>query len=174
MGEEILYTPEEVAERLKLSKYTVYEMIKREELPAYHIGRSIRVSDAQVETFLKAGTSRENTFPAEIIKQDLSKHALVEGAVRICVKTDMEGKARLRISPEDVILSKEPFQSSARNVHKGIVKSIEPGEGTMAVTLDIGIPLKALITKRALEELGIAVGEECWATFKTMNVQVFR
>ncbi len=43
MHEEILYTPEELASKLKLSKYTVYEMIKRGDIQAHHIGRSIRI-----------------------------------------------------------------------------------------------------------------------------------
>ena len=30
MRDEILYTPEEIAQKLKLSKYTIYEMIKRD------------------------------------------------------------------------------------------------------------------------------------------------
>ena len=32
MREEILYTPEEIGQKLKLSKYTVYEMIKKGEI----------------------------------------------------------------------------------------------------------------------------------------------
>jgi molybdopterin-binding protein len=174
VNEEKLYTPEEIAERLKLSKYTIYEMIKREELPAYHIGRSIRVSESQVQAFIAAGATKQNTFPVEIIKQDESKHALTEGNVKICVKTDLEGKARLRIPPEDVILSREPFQSSARNVHKGKVTEIAYEDGMATVTVDIGVPLKAQITKKSMDELGISFGEECYATFKTMSVQVFK
>ena len=41
MRDEILYTPEEIAQKLKLSKYTIYEMIKRGEISAHRIGRSL-------------------------------------------------------------------------------------------------------------------------------------
>lgn len=38
-------TPAEVAERLKVSKFTVYELIKRGQLPAFHVGRQVRVTE---------------------------------------------------------------------------------------------------------------------------------
>lgn len=175
MNEETLYTPEEIAEKLKLSKYTIYEMIKRQELPAYHIGRSIRISETQLEEFIAAGSTKENTFPVEIIKKDDTKHALTASNVRVCVRTDLEGKAKIHIPPEDVILSRQPFASSARNVHKGRVTDIVYDDDRQAtVTVDIGFPLKAQITKRSMEELSIKLGEECYATFKTMSVEVFR
>ena len=44
MRDEILYTPEEIAQKLKLSKYTIYEMIKRGEISAHRIGRSLRIT----------------------------------------------------------------------------------------------------------------------------------
>lgn len=45
------YTPEEVAQILKISKYTVYEIIKRGELPAYRVGRKVRVEEADLEAY---------------------------------------------------------------------------------------------------------------------------
>ena len=36
-------TPQEVSELLKITKNTVYELIKRGELPSYKIGKKIRV-----------------------------------------------------------------------------------------------------------------------------------
>ena len=51
MSEDVSYTPEEVAKILKISKYTVYELIKRDELAAYHIGRKVRVDGADIEAY---------------------------------------------------------------------------------------------------------------------------
>lgn len=45
------YTPEEVAQILKISKYTVYELIKRGELGAYRVGRKVRVEETDIETY---------------------------------------------------------------------------------------------------------------------------
>lgn len=42
---------QEVADRLNISKNTVYEMIKRGELPSYRIGRKVRVDEADIEEY---------------------------------------------------------------------------------------------------------------------------
>lgn len=47
------YTPEEVAKILKISKYTVYELIKRGDLNGYRVGRKVRVEAPDLEIFKK-------------------------------------------------------------------------------------------------------------------------
>ena len=64
--EEVLYTPEELAEKLKLSKYTIYEMIKRNEIEAHRIGRSLRISEGQLQDYLIRTRAKENTFDGHI------------------------------------------------------------------------------------------------------------
>jgi len=51
MSDTTLRTPEEVAKELKISRFTVYELIKRGELPAYRIGRSMRIEAADLEKY---------------------------------------------------------------------------------------------------------------------------
>lgn len=55
MQEEISLTPEEVARILKIARNTVYELIKRGELPAYRVGRKFRVDLKDVETYKRQG-----------------------------------------------------------------------------------------------------------------------
>ncbi len=45
-------TPVEVAELLKITKNTVYELIKRGELPSYKVGKKIRVDTKDVEEYI--------------------------------------------------------------------------------------------------------------------------
>lgn len=59
MKEDASLTPEEVAELLKIAKNTVYELIKRGELPAYRVGRKIRVDMQDVEAYKKHGKNIE-------------------------------------------------------------------------------------------------------------------
>jgi len=47
------YTPEEVAQILKISRFTVYEMIKRGDLTAYRIGRKMRIEAPDLENYIK-------------------------------------------------------------------------------------------------------------------------
>lgn len=53
MNESTSYTPEEVSKILKISRYTVYEMIKRGDLAAYRIGRKVRVEAPDLDTYIK-------------------------------------------------------------------------------------------------------------------------
>ncbi|AGL01925.1 helix-turn-helix transcriptional regulator [Desulfoscipio gibsoniae] len=60
-AEEISLTPQEVADILKITKNTVYELIKRGELPAYRVGRKIRVDLQDVEAYKRHGKNIEIT-----------------------------------------------------------------------------------------------------------------
>ena len=51
--ETLSYTPEEVAKLLKVTRFTVYEMIKRGDFPAYRIGRKMRIEAVDVEAYIK-------------------------------------------------------------------------------------------------------------------------
>lgn len=56
------YTPEELAKILKITRFTVYEMIKRGDLPAYRIGRKVRVEAADLDAYINK--SKGAGFPA--------------------------------------------------------------------------------------------------------------
>lgn len=51
--EEMYFTVEEVAERLKVSHMTVYRWIKAGNLGAYKLGGEFRITEGDVERFLE-------------------------------------------------------------------------------------------------------------------------
>lgn len=53
MTDTVSYTPEEVAKILKISRFTVYDMIKRGDLAAYRIGRKMRIESSDVEGYIQ-------------------------------------------------------------------------------------------------------------------------
>lgn len=57
MTEIILYTLEEVAEILKLTRRTLYTYIKEGKLQAVKIGKYWRVSEADLKEFISTGTT---------------------------------------------------------------------------------------------------------------------
>ena len=63
--EKEFYTVEELAERLQLTRMTIYRLVKRGELPCYVIGRSKRFRHEDVEDFLRrcrrVGGDEENS-----------------------------------------------------------------------------------------------------------------
>ena len=54
-----LFTINEIAERMRVSKMTVYRLIHQGALPALRIGRSFRVGATEFAEFLAAAKSRE-------------------------------------------------------------------------------------------------------------------
>ncbi|MDR2160493.1 MAG: helix-turn-helix transcriptional regulator [Treponema sp.] len=53
--ESPLLTAEDVARQLRIKKYTVYELIKRGELPSSRVGKQVRVSQGDIDRYLRAG-----------------------------------------------------------------------------------------------------------------------
>lgn len=47
----VTYKPDEIAKMFKISKHTVYEMIKRGELKAFKVGNKMRIEQGEVERF---------------------------------------------------------------------------------------------------------------------------
>ena len=84
-----------------------------------------------------------------------------------------EGKLLISISPREIILSKKPLDSSARNSFLGrVTKLIEEGE-EVKVILDVsGIEFTSIITKRSYHQLGIKIGSKMYLTFKASAVRI--
>ena len=173
MNEDILYTPDEIAQKLKITKSTVYEMIKRGDLDAHRMGKHLRISNSQFDIYLLKSKGYENSYEATLIHENEEIFAYIN-SVKIQVNTELEGKVKVCIHPEDIILSKGTFISSARNVHKGDVTDIILDGNSAKVILNVGIPLVALITKKSLNEMSIEKGIELFAIFKTMSVKVYK
>jgi molybdopterin-binding protein len=81
------------------------------------------------------------------------------------------------IRPEEIFLEKgvegKPTgKASARNRLAGKVSGIEILGPVAQITIDCGISLKALITRRSLDDLGIGPGMEVSAGFKATSVHV--
>lgn len=63
---------------------------------------------------------------------------------------------------------------SARNVLKGKVKKVTPGQVNTEVILELpgGEEIVAMITKASAENLGLAAGKEAYAVIKASQVIV--
>ncbi|AFH63312.1 substrate-binding domain-containing protein [Paenibacillus caseinilyticus] len=64
MSIDISYTTEEIAKLLKVSKLTVYDLIKKGELPAYRVGKQMRVDASDLEAY-KARAKGGQLLPAK-------------------------------------------------------------------------------------------------------------
>lgn len=125
-----------------------------------------RPSDPEVAAFL--GT--KNVLPVSKAQ---------EGVCSICEKNIYVSSADFStsyvwIKPEEILLSTNPFDSSARNQFKCRVVEIDSLGPLLSVHIVSGkLPLTALITYASLNKLQIEVGTEVYATFKSSAIHCF-
>lgn len=77
-----------------------------------------------------------------------------------------DGDGFIILEAEDITLSHARPDSSARNNFKGTILEISPGMKGLEVTVDIGIPVHAIITRNALDDLQLREGTDIWVSFK--------
>jgi tungstate transport system ATP-binding protein len=96
------------------------------------------------------------------------------GPLDVSVYTDHTGPAIVALPPGEILVSKEPLHSSARNTFSGRVRRIgEDGRGGVTLAVDVGVDLTVRITHAALAELGLTIGSPVVLSIKTMAVRVF-
>ncbi len=54
MTDPLSYSPEEIGKLLKISRSTVYELLKRGEIPSYRVGKKIRISQTDLQVYMHA------------------------------------------------------------------------------------------------------------------------
>ncbi|MFA7357094.1 MAG: ATP-binding cassette domain-containing protein [Methanothrix sp.] len=77
------------------------------------------------------------------------------------------------VRAEDILISKAPLKSSARNSFSGRVEEIANGGMMVKVWVDVGIPFMAMLTRRGCQEMDLAEGDHVYLTFKATAVHVF-
>lgn len=75
-----LYTPQEIADMLKIKKNTVYELIKRGELHSTKIGKQLRISQADINEYLKQPAESGNSGSASV-SSSVSQHIILSNTV---------------------------------------------------------------------------------------------
>jgi molybdopterin-binding protein len=82
------------------------------------------------------------------------------------------------IHPDDITLHRgirmEKNTTTARNCIVGTVRETTQSGPFVLVTLDCGFPLKVIVTRRSVEDLGIQPGKEMQACFKASAVHVMK
>jgi putative molybdopterin biosynthesis protein len=83
---ESLLTAEDVARQLRIKKYTVYELIKRGELPSSRVGKQVRVSQEDINRYLRAGKTgpfaEEENFPPPRRGEPEKEDGLLRGTLQ--------------------------------------------------------------------------------------------
>jgi molybdopterin-binding protein len=95
------------------------------------------------------------------------------GDVKLRVITELKGEVRLSLRPEDILISTEPVESSARNSFQGTITNIADRGSVVYVTVSLPPDFVCLVTRQSFEELQLRKGVRVWITFKASAIHVF-
>ena len=96
----------------------------------------------------------------------------VGGGVTIACAVGHGGRVAVRVRPEDIIVSKAPVETSARNSYSGRIVGIEESGSIIRLRIDAGRVFTAQITRRTLTEMGLNIGSEVYISFKASAVEL--
>jgi tungstate transport system ATP-binding protein len=146
--------------------------------------------------FLKAGRLVQAGSAAEVLSRPLSldiaefsaAENIVPGilarregrTVLVCGKLVLEvvsershGSAAAVIRPEDILVSKEPISSSARNSFRGSIVAVIDLGLVASLSVDCGgILFTVFVTRHSCEQMGLQAGVEVSLTFKATSVHL--
>jgi len=123
--------------------------------------------------FVARFVGTRNIFQGKVLSGEDGHQALSLDGIRIAVVTDLTGRAHGSIRPEDIIISREPLRSSARNSFRGRIVDIA-ARGTLTyVTARVPPNFTCAITRRSLEEMELREGLEIYIAFKASAVHIF-
>ena len=80
------------------------------------------------------------------------------------------------LKPEDIILSRVPIRTSARNMIKAkIIKFVNPNPGVIDIHLKVDrLNMVSRITEQTQHELRLQLGDDIFAIFKASSPQIVR
>ncbi|MEH7883543.1 helix-turn-helix transcriptional regulator [Bacillus sp. JJ1609] len=96
-----IYTPDEIASMLKISKHTVYEMIKRGDLAAFKVGNKMRIEESEFTRFKESMTApnKRQTEPQNTVQQTIQLAGSHDFLVEHLVKYTASEGTGLSITP---------------------------------------------------------------------------
>jgi molybdopterin-binding protein len=146
--------------------------------------------------FLKAGRLVQAGSAAEVLSRpislDIAEFSAAENiisgtlarregrTVLVCGKQAIEvvseqdqGQAAAMIRPEDILVSREPISSSARNSFRGSITVVADLGLVISLSVDCGgIVFTVFVTRHSCEQLGLRPGVTVALTFKATSVHL--
>jgi len=118
-------------------------------------------------------STMHNLFGGEI-KASPDGPCFDTGKIRIWIPQEFSSSTsnHISINPEDIIVSREPFASSARNRYEGNVTQVVDQKGRVDLVVDAGETFRVQITEHSFRRLGLNVGSRIHVTFKASSVHL--
>lgn len=118
-----------------------------------------------------------NVYEGEVVSAGPSTVTVQTDSVRMIGTGDVEVGATVRVLiPAETVTLLEPGSGasggSARNRWSGVIRGMEPVGRLTDVIVDVGVPLRAIVTPGSVDELGLEVGGDVLAAVKASSVRI--
>jgi len=94
------------------------------------------------------------------------------GAIEVEIPAFDHPPRAIHVPPTDLLLSRAPLDSSARNCFAGTIRALELQGAAVQVSVAAGVPFTAVITAASLRDLGLRLGEPVCVSFKVSSVRL--
>lgn len=137
------------------------------------VGDSTEIFRHPKDKFVADFVGVENIIKG-VARKDGDKMTLIDtGNISIYSTEQREGDVHVTVRPEDIILSSEKVETSARNVFEGKITEIIDNGALIKLTVDVGEPIIVFLTRQSFLEMDINIGRDVWTYFKATAVHVF-
>ena len=114
-----------------------------------------------------------NIFSGRVVGMEDGCALIDIGGTKLVAITELKGKVRLSLRPEDILISLELLQSTARNCFQGVVSDLANRGSVTYVTVTLPPDFTCIVTRQAFDELSLRKGAKVWITFKASAIHVF-
>lgn len=119
----------------------------------------------------------QNIFRGTCMKKDGLSEVTVEGTggphlicSSLCTNSH---DVTVTIRPEDIMVSRTPVESTARNSFAGTIRDIADNGSMVRLNVDSGLPFIAGVTRQGWQSLGAEIGDTIYLTVMAQSVHIF-
>ena len=160
---------EEVIKRINLERGTTIVMTTHMLNQAYRLADQVfSLFDGRI-----VSSTMYNLFKGEF-RHDGEETLFDTGKIQIYFTAHAQGreKGHVSINPKDIIISKEPLNSSARNSFLGKITRIIEQNEVVHLGVYVGEEFRVQITTRSFHEMGLTLGSKVFLVFKASSVHL--
>jgi len=143
-------------------------------------GRIIQ-SDIPSVVMQKPGTEKiagllgnANVFHGKSRVIDKYAEIVTKIGITLYAASDIKGEVVAMVRPEDILVSKIPLVSSARNSLKGKITGIVERPLTVSIYADVGVEIVTHLTRESVKDMDLKIGDLIFLTFKASIVHVIK
>ncbi len=139
------------------------------------VGGADEVFASPADPEIAAFVGVENVLPAHVerVTDELTYLRIADRGVEVtAMPPEGDDFPLMCVRPDDIVITRDPVASSARNVFGGRIVRIEPIGRRARIVLDCGFPLVAHVTVQTAREMALRGGESVYASFKATSVHL--